>query len=530
MLHLSLLPLSGAPSGEQGRNLDRHNVYFTRERQPSSQRGPLKSPPWNDNSPPSLHFPRPIPSLGLVYSARVCTHVSLMVSEPDDKKCFNYARTLVATRFDLHGHQGPVFTGQGSVAHRLKMLKTRRISGRLAGAVSGLLRPPAVISGALGLPGGVCLQALKTSFHFFGICLCYGNQAASMPVAAQRCESYKGHNGTHYKSAIAATRRALNWRAVFSSKIIFTACEGNCGSTIASSYVVRCLFTGEHTRYMIPITLRRTSSAGLAGHSKAVHDQLSTFESLALDLIRGGIATYTANSNRRRHKMTSLVRENAELPFANQLTPLTPSELPPRETGYRFPGGGGGVVAPGFSYVGLVPVFSGFSRFPRPLIPAQLNTHYASLTEYSSASCKASLTKCVKSDQTGEGEAFASMKQRRNAGSENPPTSDIVRHDTHVRKSRSDATGIRTPFALIGGEQANRSATEAPIAVRQSAPYNLYSSRRQVRSQFLTHPISAWAANQQRNRHSISLLYTYPFCDIATGPRWNGVLSNSPLT
>ncbi|KAJ8869222.1 hypothetical protein PR048_030794 [Dryococelus australis] len=45
-------------------------------------------------------------------------------------------------------------------------LKTRRISGRLAGAVSGPQRPPAVISGALGLPGGVCLQALKTSFHF----------------------------------------------------------------------------------------------------------------------------------------------------------------------------------------------------------------------------------------------------------------------------------------------------------------------------------------------------------------------------
>ncbi|KAJ8873598.1 hypothetical protein PR048_024416 [Dryococelus australis] len=36
------------------------------------------------------------------------------------------------------------------------------------------------------------------------------------PFLAEKRGSYKGHTGTHYKSAIASTRRALNWRAVFS--------------------------------------------------------------------------------------------------------------------------------------------------------------------------------------------------------------------------------------------------------------------------------------------------------------------------
>ncbi|KAJ8883886.1 hypothetical protein PR048_015741 [Dryococelus australis] len=42
---------------------------------------------------------------------------------------------------------------------------------------------------------------------------------------------------------------------------------------------------------------------------------------------------------------------------------------------------------------------------------------------------------------------------------EKPPTSDIVRHDSHMRKSRSDSAGDGVRLNLVGGEQANRSAT-----------------------------------------------------------------------
>ncbi|KAJ8894438.1 hypothetical protein PR048_007092 [Dryococelus australis] len=59
-----------------------------------------------------------------------------------------------------------------------------------------------------------------------------------------------------------------------------------------------------------------------------------------------------------------------------------------------------------------------------------------------------------------------SMEQRRNerAGEtgdprENPPTNGIVRHDSHMRKF-----GV-TQIALVGGEQANRSATRVSRAL-----------------------------------------------------------------
>ncbi|KAJ8894527.1 hypothetical protein PR048_007184 [Dryococelus australis] len=49
----------------------------------------------------------------------------------------------------------------------------------------------------------------------------------------------------------------------------------------------------------------------------------------------------------------------------------------------------------------------------------------------------------------------------------NPPISGIVWHDSHLRKSGSDPAGYRTRFALVGVEQANRSATVAPCALRK---------------------------------------------------------------
>ncbi|KAJ8880447.1 hypothetical protein PR048_016916 [Dryococelus australis] len=42
---------------------------------------------------------------------------------------------------------------------------------------------------------------------------------------------------------------------------------------------------------------------------------------------------------------------------------------------------------------------------------------------------------------------------------ENPPTSDIVRHDSHWQKSGSDPAGDWTRTTLVVGEQAKRSAT-----------------------------------------------------------------------
>ncbi|KAJ8873795.1 hypothetical protein PR048_024630 [Dryococelus australis] len=48
---------------------------------------------------------------------------------------------------------------------------------------------------------------------------------------------------------------------------------------------------------------------------------------------------------------------------------------------------------------------------------------------------------------------------------ENQPTSGIVRHDSHMRKSGGDPAGDRIQFALMGGKQANRSATAAQTSL-----------------------------------------------------------------
>ncbi|KAJ8891090.1 hypothetical protein PR048_010600 [Dryococelus australis] len=67
---------------------------------------------------------------------------------------------------------------------------------------------------------------------------------------------------------------------------------------------------------------------------------------------------------------------------------------------------------------------------------------------------------------------------------ENPLTSAIVRHDSHLRKSGRDPAGDRTRFALVGGEQSNRSATEAPRpegVLEESSLLSLYTSIPSVR-------------------------------------------------
>ncbi|KAJ8881048.1 hypothetical protein PR048_017521 [Dryococelus australis] len=144
----------------------------------------------------------------------------------------------------------------------------------------------------------------------------------------------------------------------------------------------------------------------------------------------------------------------------------------------------------------------------------------------------------------------ASMKQGRNergGGKGDPreklPTSGIVRHDSHMRKP--------------GSEQANRSATAAPVtknsgeycqlqphtptkwlhqptisyvtpsfinhfsetvARRQLDQYGIFHNvqqaiRRKARFHSFARPMSDRVRLHKMNRHAISLLYTYLFCD-----------------
>ncbi|KAJ8897864.1 hypothetical protein PR048_003217 [Dryococelus australis] len=53
-------------------------------------------------------------------------------------------------------------------------------------------------------------------------------------------------------------------------------------------------------------------------------------------------------------------------------------------------------------------------------------------------------------------------RRKREIPEKTPPTSGIVRHDSHLRKSGSGPAGDSTRFALVGSEQSNRSATAAP--------------------------------------------------------------------
>ncbi|KAJ8882937.1 hypothetical protein PR048_014776 [Dryococelus australis] len=68
---------------------------------------------------------------------------------------------------------------------------------------------------------------------------------------------------------------------------------------------------------------------------------------------------------------------------------------------------------------------------------------------------------------------YADVEQRRNERveetedpRENPLSRGIVQHDSHSRKSGTDPAGDCTRFALVGGEQPNRSFTAAPSKFR----------------------------------------------------------------
>ncbi|KAJ8890143.1 hypothetical protein PR048_009650 [Dryococelus australis] len=98
--------------------------------------------------------------------------------------------------------------------------------------------------------------------------------------------------------------------------------------------------------------------------------------------------------------------------------------------------------APGFSHLGIVPrcvistmfhrklaqrpddaaarrVFSGISHFSYPFVPAVLHNHLASPTST----------------------LKTSGRRKKGDPRENPPTSDLIKHDSHMRKSGSDSAG-----------------------------------------------------------------------------------------
>ncbi|KAJ8871794.1 hypothetical protein PR048_028134 [Dryococelus australis] len=54
---------------------------------------------------------------------------------------------------------------------------------------------------------------------------------------------------------------------------------------------------------------------------------------------------------------------------------------------------------------------------------------------------------------------------------ENPLTSGIIRHDSHMRKSGSGPAGDLTGFTLVGGEQAIRSVTAAPALLKNKTNF-----------------------------------------------------------
>ncbi|KAJ8869575.1 hypothetical protein PR048_028567 [Dryococelus australis] len=168
----------------------------------------------------------------------------------------------------------------------------------------------------------------------------------------------------------------------------------------------------------------------------------------------------------------------------------------------------------GFSQVGIVldnaagwRVFSGISRFPHPPVPLLLHTLFgfqylavraaqiSSLTvlgrryedarrwNLQTAVIHLQLISLRSHDSGGsyseilraEGVIEVSMEQQRNERvgetgdpRENPPTSDIVRHDSYMRRYGSDPAGV-------GGEQAKRSATMVPACAKACARYNARS-------------------------------------------------------
>ncbi|KAJ8888079.1 hypothetical protein PR048_007566 [Dryococelus australis] len=116
----------------------------------------------------------------------------------------------------------------------------------------------------------------------------------------------------------------------------------------------------------------------------------------------------------------------------------------------RFPAG---------SHVGIVPddaagrrVFSGVSRFPRPCDPALLHTHLAL-----PASALSTLNAGI---QGGRGKREILEKT---------PTSGVVWHDSHLRKCRSDLTGIEPGSHWWEAAATRGVLTQSPVGIGYKA-------------------------------------------------------------
>ncbi|KAJ8872154.1 hypothetical protein PR048_025756 [Dryococelus australis] len=131
-------------------------------------------------------------------------------------------------------------------------------------------------------------------------------------------------------------------------------------------------------------------------------------------------------------------------------------------------------------------VFSGIFLLLRPSIPALLHSHAISQISHSLsfrrrlASSAAQIRRAPEMYATVTDRVYSHMRvavsSRERNGAEleckgvgaeipekTPPTSGIVRHGSQLRKSGVTRPGIEPRFALVGGEQSNRSATAAPI-------------------------------------------------------------------
>ncbi|KAJ8887697.1 hypothetical protein PR048_013915 [Dryococelus australis] len=184
---------------------------------------------------------------------------------------------------------------------------------------------PAVVSGALGLPGRVCLEALKASLHFFATCLCYRNQASTRVAAVTLCS--------------AVTELQLS-KCMYSPPADF-----RCHSEVPS-------FSKSQTSILLKSRPWQTAT-----HRTNLPRAPACLISAEVD--RCGSIAAAASDLRRT------------LPLGRRAADPTEGE----------PGSIPGGVAHGYSHVGIVPddaadrrVFSGVSRFPFHFIPTLLRT------------------------------------------------------------------------------------------------------------------------------------------------------------
>ncbi|KAJ8866098.1 hypothetical protein PR048_033622 [Dryococelus australis] len=157
---------------------------------------------------------------------------------------------------------------------------------------------------------------------------------------AENCGTNKGDTATPIKCAIASTRRALNWRAVFSSHCAYLW-DFQRRHYTCIKLLIKAVRVSDNA-YDLEDTARGLQFLSSCGSkSRSIAQSFRCFFTLCMG--RGGRAVSSLASHQGESSAGSLS---------------------------------------GFSHVGIVPdgavgrrVFSGISRSPRPFIPAPLHTH-----------------------------------------------------------------------------------------------------------------------------------------------------------